>query len=196
MIGTDKFSAGGSHVIGVNVVEFTVGGKPKAGCDGKKSLPPERFQQRVIDAGEIAHEAEAAFDIVVDQWRGGKAIRIGGADADGRMTRGRNRSGQTLVEQAGKDHDRYVARFTIGDSKTADELALNVETFERFSEEAPAAVDNKNLVTVFGKSSDVGRKIVDDLGRLKQGPRKFDNDFHSRPVCSFIPNITFRFWTA
>ena len=196
MICPDKFRAGGSHVIGINVVEFTVGSKPETSCDGKKSFPPERFEQRGVDAGEVADKTEAAFDIVVNQRSGSKAIRVRGADADGRMAGSRNGSCQTLVEQAGKDHDRDVARFAIGNPKSADELALDAEAFERFGKKAPAAVDDKDLVSAFGKSSDMGGKIVDESGFFKQGTRKFDNDFHSRPVCSFIPNITFRFWTA
>ena len=78
----------------------------------------------------------------------------------------------------------------------ADELALDAEAFERFCKEAPAAVDHQDLVSAFGKCSDMRGKIVDEIRFFKQRTRKFDYDFHSRPVCSFIPNITFRFWTA
>src|SRR5579863_370116 len=53
LIGFEKLGAGGSHMVGVDVVQLVVGAEAEAGSDGNEPFAPERFNESVVEAGEI-----------------------------------------------------------------------------------------------------------------------------------------------
>src|SRR5580700_2975696 len=48
LVGAEKFSAGGGHVIGVDVVKLVIWTEAQAGSDGNEAFAPERFDERII----------------------------------------------------------------------------------------------------------------------------------------------------
>src|SRR5260221_496276 len=95
---TEVFGAGGGHVIGIDVVQLIVGPETEARSNGNEAFAPERFDEGIIEAGEIADETEAAFDFVVNHRLGAEAGGIGGGNTDGRRAFGGNGGGKALVQ--------------------------------------------------------------------------------------------------
>src|SRR6185437_5594506 len=50
LVGTEKFSASGGHVIGVDVVQLIIGTEAEAGSDRNEALAPERFDESIVHA--------------------------------------------------------------------------------------------------------------------------------------------------
>src|SRR5258708_5828840 len=92
------FGAGRGHVIGIDVVQLIVRPETEARSDGNEALAPERLDEGIIEAGEIAYETEAAFDFVVNHRLGAEAGGIGGGNTDGRRAFGGNGGGKALVQ--------------------------------------------------------------------------------------------------
>ncbi len=87
LIGAEIFGASGGHVVGVDVVELIVGADAEARGDGNEIAAPERFDEVGVYAGEIADEAEAADDFVVNE-------RLGAEGIARRLRKSRWRAGQ------------------------------------------------------------------------------------------------------
>ena len=155
LIGGDILGAGGSHVIGVDVVELIVRANAEAGSDRQQIFAPERLDERKVQAGEVAHEAEAACDFIVNHWFGTEGLRIGGGNTNCRLPFSGNGGGELLIEQTGEDHDGSVARLLIGDAQAADELALDTHAFERGCEKPAAAVNDKDFMAFTGECGDL-----------------------------------------
>src|ERR1700687_1143690 len=86
LFGADVFRARRGHMIGVDVVKLIVRSDAKARSDGQKSFPPERLDELQIQSREIANEAKAACDFVVDHGLGDKTLSVRRGDANGRMS--------------------------------------------------------------------------------------------------------------
>jgi hypothetical protein len=76
MIGLNVFRASRRHVIGVDVVEFTVGAEPQARRHGDDSFSPERAEKFGICTGQITDESKAALHFVMNKRFRAKALRI------------------------------------------------------------------------------------------------------------------------
>ncbi len=87
-----------------------------------------------------------------------------------------------FVEQAGKDHDRNVARFAVGDAKAVDEFAFDAKALEGRGENASAAVDDEDFVTLFRKGSDLRGEFAHDGIAFQQSTSEFDDKSHCSPV--------------
>src|SRR5260370_2649241 len=121
--------------------------------------------------------------------RGVTTVCDRGIDGDVGIAFSRNGRGEALVEQAREGHDGNVASFAIGNAEATDKLAFNTQALERFREQAAAAMNDKDLMAMLGKFCNMASEIFDQRRIFEQCTRKFDDDFHSKPVCSFIPNI-------
>src|SRR5208282_3539463 len=155
MVSLYKLGAGRGHVIGIDVVEFAVGTEAEAWSNRNELLSPKRFEKTHIDAGEIAHIAEAAFDVVVHEGRGRKAGRVRGRDAHSGLAFGGNGGGEPFIQQSGKNHYRDVAGFSIRNPQSGNKLAFDAETFEGGSEKAAAAVNHQDFVALARERGDM-----------------------------------------
>lgn len=158
LVGSEKFSASGGHVIGIDVVQLIIGTEAEAGSDGEETFTPERFDEGVVDASEITDEAKTAGDFIVGHGFSEKTLGIGGGDANRRIAFRRNGGGEALVQQAGENHDGGVARFAVGDAKARDKLAFDAHALEGFGKGAAAAMDNENFVAFEGEGRDLARQ--------------------------------------
>src|SRR5258708_16034206 len=114
-------------MIGIDVVELIVAPKTEAGSDGNEAFAPERLEEGLIEAGEIADETEAPFDFVVNHRLGTEAGGIGGGNADGRRAFGGDGGGKALVQKASEHHHGDIARLTIGYTKTGAQIAFGAQ---------------------------------------------------------------------
>ena len=114
--------------------------------------------KRVVHAGEIADEAEAAGYFAMRHGLGKKTLSVGGGDADRGIAFGGDGGGEALVQQPGENHDSGVASFAVGDAKAGDKFAFDAHALEGFGEGAATAMDNENFVAFVGKGSDLARQ--------------------------------------
>src|SRR5260370_3594287 len=82
LIRAEIFRAGSGHVVGVNVVQLIVRTKAEARRNRQKPLVPKRFNEWRVQSGEVADEAQAAFDFVVDHGLGDETPRVRGRATD------------------------------------------------------------------------------------------------------------------
>lgn len=188
-VGTQKFGAGGGHVVGVDVVQLVVGSDAEARSDREQVRTPEGFEKVSVQAGEIADETETAFDFIMNHRFGKEASGVGCADTDSGTAFGRDRGGEAFVEQAGKNHHTDVASFAIGDAESGDEITFDAHALESGGEEASASVDHEDLVTFAGEDGDLTRDVAHGGSVFEQGSGKFDDSSHVSAVCSLIRNM-------
>src|ERR1700676_4667264 len=155
VIGCGEFGAGRSHVVRVDVVKLVVGAQSEAGGYRKQFFAPQRFEEANVDTGQVAHEAEPAFDIVVHQRGGGKTGGIRGGNSDCRLALGGDGGGEAFIQQAGEKHDRGVAGFPVGDAKGGNKFACNAHALKGGGEKTAAPVDDQDLMSVASKSCNV-----------------------------------------
>src|SRR5271170_4504347 len=60
LVSFEKFGAGGSHVVGVDVVKLVVRAKAETRSDGNQAFAPQRLDKCIIQASKITDEAETA----------------------------------------------------------------------------------------------------------------------------------------
>src|SRR5208337_1843218 len=192
----DELSTGRSHVIGIDVVELAVRAQPEARGNRGKLLPPERFEKAHIDAGQIAHIAEAALDVVMHERCGGETGRVRRGDADSGLAFCGNRGGKPFIKQPGEYHYSDIAGFAIGDAQSGDKFAFNPETLEGGGEETATAMNHQDFVAMPRERGDVLRELLHGGGIFEQSAREFDDNPHKSPVCSSRPSVRFMFCTA
>src|ERR1700677_1517537 len=147
-------------MIGVNVVEFTVGAKPQTRGDRNDLGAPKRAQEIDIYFGEVADEPKAAFAFADLHGLSQKAGTVGSADAHCRLPRERDGSGETFIQQAGKDHHRGIARFAVGDAQPVDEMAGNSHALQRAGEDFSAAVNYEHFISGAREFADLPRDLL------------------------------------
>ncbi len=178
LIGAEIFGAGSSHVVGVDVVQLIARAQAEARSDGQKPLAPERFDERCIQSGEVTDEAKAAFDFVVNHGLGDETASIRGRNADSGLSRRGDRRGQPSIQQSGKDHDRHIARFTVGDAQAGDELAFDSHALESGGKKPAATVDDEYFVAPPRERRDLLRERAHRGVVFEQCSSEFDYDSH------------------
>jgi hypothetical protein len=161
LVGTEKFSASGGHMIGVDVVQLIIGTEAEAGSDGHEVFTPERFDKSVVQACEVTDKTEAAWYFTVGHWLGKKTLGIGSGDANGGIAFRGDGGGKSLVQQSGENHDSGVARIAVGDAQAGDKFAFDAHALQGFGEGAAAAMHNENLVAFEGQGRDLTRQRAD-----------------------------------
>jgi len=178
LISAEIFRAGGGHVVGVDVVQLIVRTQAEARGNGQKPFVPERFDEGRVQSGEIADEAQTAFDFVVHHGLGDETPSVRGRDADGGLPFRGDRRGQFLIQQAGEYHDGHIARFAVGDAQAGDELAFDGHALEGGGEKAAAAMHDENFVALLGKRRDLLRERAHRVVVFQQCSCELDYDSH------------------
>ena len=178
LVGVEKFGAGSSHVVGVDVVKLIVGSEAEAGGDRNQAFAPKRLNESNIHAGEISNEAEAASHFSNRHRLSEKTLCVGGGNTDRGITFSGDRADKTLVQQPGENHDGGVPRFAVGDAKTGDKFAFDAHALEGFGESTAATVDNENFVSFVGEGGDLLRECAHGRFIFEQSTCELDYGFH------------------
>src|SRR4051812_10480836 len=181
------------HLIGVHVVVLAVGAERDAGDHRNATGIPDRLQPGGIDRADVTDKAEV-----------GSALSLAGEEnlsiSAGKTHRMHASFGQCgderLVHQAGEDHESNVASFTIGDAEPVHELAGLAQFLEGAGKRAAAAVDDHDLMTVFGETLDRTHTGLKGLRIFESDAANLEHDLHCSPSLSSNPYITFMFCTA
>jgi short subunit dehydrogenase-like uncharacterized protein len=141
-------------------------------------LAPKGLEKRGVYPREIADKAEAAFDVVVNQGLGVKTVRIRRRNTEGRLAFGGNGRRQPLVEQAREHHDGHVASLAVRHAQAGNELALDAHALQRGGEQAPAAVDDQDFLTLFCQDGDLPSQGTDRGIVFEQSSSQLDYGSH------------------
>src|SRR5437660_12575484 len=99
----------------MNVVQFAVRADSQARGNRNNAFIPERIEKFGVCSCEIADVSETAGFVVVHQWFGAEALRIGRRNSYRRLTGCGDSRGELFIKQAGKYHDGDIAGFAVRD---------------------------------------------------------------------------------
>src|SRR6266852_6229175 len=138
--------AGGSHLVGVDVVVFAVGAERQRTEDGNTSLLPDRFQPGRIDKTNLADKSQVAtFNVLLAS---AEALAICAAKADCGRSSQLDRSNYLLVDDTAENHQGNVPSLGVGNAQAVYELALFSQPVQQARQCAAAAVNDGHVVTI------------------------------------------------
>src|ERR1700691_2958543 len=183
-IGLDEFRSRSRHVIGVNVVKLAVRAQPQARSNRNDPCVPKRAQKFNVHFCKVADVSKAAFAFTNLHRLRPKTWRVWSADAHRALARQRNGTGETLIQQSGKDHHRSIPLFAVGDAQPVYKAAGDSHAFERVRKDFPTAVNYKQLMPAAREFGDLPRDCLHRFFALQERACNFYYQSHSNPAVS------------